>query len=244
MRVNDPLFKTLAVILFVISLSSITSREACAGGKVGLYGLRMEPHKSDAEDFSRTSWGGGLHLVAPIPQLDNILAGTVGFELVQFLSETVEFRDSTTGMLSEQQTEQNYLRVYVGGQIGGHGRGFLRPHAGINLALVYYRISTDFVIPDDDTGDADDTIRQNLREESHTTFGYDVTLGMDINILNKFPVDIGVRYVRSFNLPQQLGEGSVEIHPEYFQIYAGVGVAFSVFGGSKSESEDDWYEDS
>jgi opacity protein-like surface antigen len=207
----------------------------------------MKPHQSDAEDYSRSSWGGGLRVVAPVPQLWDIFAFNGGLEITNFLTETKEFRDRTTGLRTEQQTSQDYWRFYLGGQIGGHGRGFLRPHAGVNLALVHYRIDTDVVIPDDFPGDDDDEIRQEFRRESHTTWGYDFTLGMDFNIINKVPVDVGVRYIKSFNLPQQLGEGSEKIHPEYFQIYLGVGVSFGVFRDlDKSDDEDtgSWYEDS
>jgi hypothetical protein len=31
---------------------------------------------------------------------------------------------------------------------------------------------------------------------------------------------------KSFNVPQQLGDGAVKIHPSYFQIYAGLGLNF------------------
>ena len=249
MRRSHPQCKKLAVILFVVSLFSFYCEDACADGKLGFYVLRMEPYKEDAEDFSRTSWGGGIHVVAPLPNID-IFAGTLGFEFVEFMSETVRFRTSPTGPFAEQQTDQNYMRFYLGAQVGGHGRGFLRPHAGINLALMHYSISTDYVIPDDDPGDEDDTLRQTIREEGELTFGYDFTLGMDINIMNKVPLDIGVRYVKSFNLPQQLGEGSVKIHPEYFQIYAGIGISLGFLQKLNSDEDrdsgqdDDWYEDS
>jgi hypothetical protein len=155
--------------------------------------------------------------VVPVPQLLNFFGGTIGFEGINLLSETVTFRDQVTGLRVEQQTSQNYYRLFISGQVGGHGKGFFRPHAGINLAVVFYGISTDVVIPDDE--DREKEIRQKLRGEHHAVFGYDITLGLDLNFWNKWNLDGGVRYLKSLSLPQQLGEGSEKIHPEYLQVY-------------------------
>ncbi len=195
-----------------------------AAGKAGIYGIRMVPYGDDAKKYSQTSWGVGLHVVAPVPQLWNFLAGVGGIEYVNMLSETTEFQDGLTGLRVEQQTSQHYLRFFIGSQVGGHGNGFIRPHAGVSLALIHYGISTDVVVPDDT--DRENEIRQNLRDEGQTVFGYEITLGVDLNFSNTIALDGGVRYLKTFSLPQQLGEDSVTIHPQYFQIYFGVGVSF------------------
>ena len=122
----------------------------------------MIPQGEDAKNFSRAGFGFGIHLVVPVPQVVNILAGTAGFEYINLLSQTINLRDRYTGLLVEQQTNQNYLRLYIGGQIGGHGNGFLRPHAGMNVALIYYNINTDLVVPDSFN---DNEIVQNVRSE-------------------------------------------------------------------------------
>jgi hypothetical protein len=158
-----------------------------------------------------------------VPQLANILAGTVGLEFINLLEQTIDLRDRTTGLWVEQKTSQNYFRLFLGGQVGGHGNAFFRPHAGMNVALVVYSISTDLVVSD--SWDEDEII-QNVSNESHVVAGYDITLGIDLNFSNKFAIDGGVRYVKSFSVPQQLGEGSVKIHPQYFQIYLGIGIGF------------------
>jgi len=196
-----------------------------AGGKVGLYGIYMVPDGKDAKNYSRPGFGLGLHIVIPTPKLANILAGTAGFEFINLLSKSIDLREPYTGLLVEQNTDQNYMRLYIGAQVGGHGNGFLRPHAGMNLALIYYNISTDLVIPDDY---GDNEIRQNLDSEGHVVFGYDITLGLDLNFSNKFMIDGGVRYLKTFSVPQQLGqEDSEKIHPQYFQIYLGAGVGIN-----------------
>jgi opacity protein-like surface antigen len=217
------------VVLIAVALVVGIGHPATAGGKLGLYGVRMVPYGDDAEDYSKTAWGGGFHVVVPAPQLANVLAGVAGFEYIDFLSSQIDFQDPVTTLRTEQVTSQDYMRFYLGPQIGGHGNGFLRPHAGINVAVVSYGIKTEVRIPDD--YDPDREIRQDLRDERKTVFGYDFTLGLDLNFSNKVAVDGGVRYLKSFSVPQQLGEGSVKVHPQYFQIYLGVAVPFEQFKG-------------
>ena len=215
-------FKSYVILIFIIIIS-ITLSDAVAGGKAGVYGIYMIPRGDDAEDFSRPGLGFGLHIVVPVPQLANILAGTAGLEFINLLSNTARLRDRTTGLLIDQETSQNYFRFFIGAQVGGHGNAFFRPHAGMNVALVVYSISTDLIVADSYTGEE---IRQNVSSESHVVAGYDITLGIDLNFSNKFAIDGGVRYVKSFSVPQQLGEGSEKIHPQYFQVYLGIGLSF------------------
>ena len=124
----------------------------------------------------------------------------------------------------EQQTSQYFGRIYMGPEIGPHGNGTFRPHAGANIALVLYGISTDVVVPDDYNREQE--IRQNLSGEHRAAFGYDVTLGVDINPWSKVSFDVGARFIKSLNVPQQLGAGSEPIHPGYVEGY--LGVAFSL----------------
>jgi hypothetical protein len=223
------------MIFFLLSSSTF------AGGKVGIYGIHMVPRGFDAKDFSRPGYGLGIHVVAPLPQLSNLFAGTAGFEAINLLSETKAYRDQVTGLRVEQQTSQDYMRLFIGGQFGGHGNGFIRPHAGLNLALVFYGISTDVVIPDD--SDRENEIRQRLSDENHAVFGYDITLGIDLNFGNKWNIDGGIRFLKSFSLPQQLGEGSEKIHPEYFQIYLGVGISFTTIQEASACIDDNYFND-
>lgn len=201
-----------------------------ADGKIGIYGTRMVPRGEDAENYSRPGYGGGLHVVAPLPQVSNFLAFTGGFEYINLLSENILVQEWPIRV--EQHTDQHYMRLYAGGRIGGHGNGFIRPYAGVNLALVIYGIDTDMVIPDD--SDEDD-LHQDVDSEYHAVFGSDITLGVDFNFHNKWNIDTGVRYLKSFSVPQQLWEGSEKIHPEYFQFYIGVGVDFHVLRKAASD---------
>lgn len=214
----------MVIIMFVALAAGVQS--TAAGGKVGLYGIHMTPYGPAAKEYSKPGWGAGVHAVLPVPQLANVLAGTVGIEYIQLMSSTTHFVDRVTRLRTEQQTEQSYGRFYLGGQVGGHGNAFIRPHAGANAALVWYNINTDVVIPDDYA--RENEIRQSLRSKTKFAFGYDFTFGIDLNFNNRIALDGGVRYVKSFSVPQQLGEGSVKIHPQYFQAYFGVGVSFEM----------------
>jgi hypothetical protein len=197
---------------------------ANASGKVQLYGLRMTPTGRDASRFSRPCWGGGLAAIAPLPHVHNLLAGVVGLEGTNMLTQTTAFQDTQTGLRVEQQTSQDYFRLYLGGQVGPHGSGLIRPHVGSNVALVLYNIHTDVVVPDD--ANRENEIRQNLRSRTETAFGWDITLGTDLNFTNHWALEGGVRFLKTFGVPQQLGAGSTRIEPAYFQIYLGVGMGF------------------
>ena len=200
------------------------SAQLLAGGKIGVYGIRMVPYGSQAEKVSRQGWGGGFHAVVPFKQVSNLFAFTGGFEIVNFLNETLVFQDPRTQLRIEQRTNQDFFRFYLGGQVGGHGNGFVRPHVGMNLALNLHTISTENVIPDDNDPEKD--IHQKLQDDTKAVFGYDFTLGCDLNFSNTIVLDGGVRYIKSFAVPEQLEGRSEKIYPQYFQIYLGVGMAF------------------
>ncbi len=212
-------------LLPLLLLTIFAAPSLQAGGKVGIYGLRQVPDGDDAKDYSKAGWGGGVHFVAPMQQLHNIFAFAGGFEITNLMNKTIVFYDPYIGDDVEQQTDQNIFRVFLGGQVGGHGNGFIRPHVGINLSLSIYNIRTDAVIKDDNN---EDEIRKELYEDTEVSVGTDITLGCDLNFNNGIALDGGVRYLKSFSVPQQLGGQSEKIHPRYFQVYLGVGVSFAM----------------
>lgn len=203
----------LLVLLVVTVVSHPVAVQA--GISVSFHGIHMDPAGQDAKDFSRASFGGGVHASFSIPQFGDLVAGGLGFEFVNMLSENHDFQDLETGLRVQQQTRQNYYRLYLGPEIGPNGPGFFRPHLGAHVAVVNYDISTDVVVPNDN--DRENEIRQSLRSESRTVFGYDLNAGTDLNFGAWF-VEGGARFAKSFNVPQQLGAGAVTIHPGYVQI--------------------------
>ncbi|MFQ5601030.1 MAG: outer membrane beta-barrel protein [Candidatus Krumholzibacteriia bacterium] len=211
-------------ILLGLSLVCGSAGDSAAGGKMGLHGLFMEPQNSSAEDFSDAGWGLGLHVMYPIPNLHKLLAATFVFDGINLLTDDITFVNQI-GLRIRQSTSQDILRLMVGGEFGPHGRGFIRPHAGLNLGLMIYSINVTLIIPDDFNPER--SIRQELASENSARFGYDATLGLDLNFANAINLDGGMRYVKSFGVPQQFDTGgSIEIHPDYFQIYVGLGIGF------------------
>lgn len=190
--------------------------------KVEIYMLRMDPQGLDATRFSRWGFGGGIEAVMPLPGTYRIVAGTVGFEVVNLLSEARKFRDPTTGLKIEQHTTQNYARLFTGGQLGVHSSGFLRPYVGANVAAVWYGIGSEYVIPDDYDHEKD--IHQQIGSTGHVVFGWDASAGVDLNILDRVSFDLGVRYLHSYAVPQQLGQGAITIEPRYAQYRVGLGL--------------------
>ena len=192
---------------------------AQAGAKVEVYGLRMVPLNVDSRQYSRPGWGLGVQGVAPLPGTATLLAGVAGLEVVNLLSSTRDFQDPLTGLRVEQQTSQNYGRFFVGTQMGSHGSGMLRPYAGVNLALVWYGIGTEVVVPDDYDRERD--IRQHLGSRDEWAFGWDANAGVDLNFGDRWGIDAGARWLHSYGVPQQLGDGAVTIEPGYLQAKVG-----------------------
>ena len=90
------------------------------------------------------------------------------------------------------------------------------------------RRGTHSLVPDDYNRPQE--IRQSLRYENNAAFGYDVNVGLDLNFFGKLSTDGGVRFIKSFNVPQQLGPGAVSINPGYFQIWLGLAMNLSELG--------------
>lgn len=215
-----------ALTFLALTLLPVTA--LATGGKLGLNLIRMVPSGQDAERYSNPGWGAGVQLTVPMRGAASMLAGVLGFEYVNLLSETTTIYEPVTLLRVEQQTNQHIGRLYLGPEIGPHGNGTFRPHAGANIALVFYGISTDVVVPSDPN--RQNEIRQNLRDENRAAFGYDFTLGVDINPWNKVSIDVGARFLKSFNVPQQLGAGSEPIHPGYIQGYLAVALSLGWMG--------------
>ncbi|HSG28885.1 MAG TPA: hypothetical protein VLA34_10425 [Candidatus Krumholzibacterium sp.] len=220
MRLAGRSFLLIAGVVLMISFLCAEAADAGVGLRIGARGIRMDPEGDDAEDYSRPGWGGGLYaLVVPENPL-SLFAGIIGFDFVNLLDQTTEYIDQTTMLRIEQQTSQNYIRLYIGGRLGHQGNGFFRPYAEANIAMINYGIKTDVVIPDD--VNPDNEIRQHLDDENRTVFGYDVTLGLELKASRLFFVDIGAKYLKSFGVVQQLSGDAVEVHPQYIMYFIGM----------------------
>jgi hypothetical protein len=186
--------------------------------KAGIHLIYMEPNGPDAEDYSDPALGLGVHAIFAMPRPLQMFGFVVGAENTFLKEETRESRDSYTGARIQEKISQRYTRLFVGAELGGHGRGFFRPHIGINFAIVNYGFTVAAL-----TFDEEDAITQNFSRDNHWVFGQDITLGLDLRVSRKVFVDVGIRYLKSYREPVQLHEGLTRVHPEYFQVYIAFG---------------------
>ncbi len=187
-----------------------------------LYVTRMDPKDATARDYSRPGWGGGIDLSWPLGGTQGLLAVMGGVEVSSLLSKVKKFQDQLTGLRVEQHTDQFYGRLFVGGQLGPHGNGFLEPYANAAIGLVFYGISTTVVVPDDSNREND--INQLLSSQDEAAFGWSAGTGVNLNF-GRWGVDGGVRFLKQYGVPQQLGDGAVTVQPAYLQYRLGVSLA-------------------
>src|SRR5690349_17247905 len=109
---------------------------ASASPRLVVFGIRQDPADANARDFSRPGYGGGVEFSWPLANTQQFLAVHGGLEAVNLLSGKKVFYDPQTLLRIEQHTDQTYGRFFLGGQMGPHGGGTLRPYVNADLALV------------------------------------------------------------------------------------------------------------
>jgi len=207
---------------FMLCLCALAAPALAATPRITVYGTRIDPEDRSARDFARPGYGGGVDLSLPIRGSEGMLSAIGGIEVTSMLSQVKTFSDRTTGLRVEQHTDQVYGRFFVGGELGPHGNGFLEPYANAAIALVFYGISTNVVIPDD--FNRQNSINQVLRDENEAAFGWSAGTGVNFNF-GRWGVDGGARFLKQYGVPQQLGDGAVTIQPSYVQYRLGVSFA-------------------
>ncbi len=207
----------------VLALALAATPALAVGPRAGLYVSRMDPSDRSARDYARPGWGGGLDVSWPVEGSGGLASVIGGLEFSSLFSTVKEFRDGQTGLRVEQHTDQYYGRLFVGGELGPHGRGFLEPYANLAVGLVLYGISTKVVIPDD--FNRENSINQLLRDQNEAAFGWAAGTGVHLNF-GRWGVDGGVRFLKQYGVPQQLGDGAETIHPAYLQ--GRLGVTFAI----------------
>src|SRR5262249_6144030 len=207
----------VALSLYVLAVPALA-----ATPRATLYVTRLDPADRSARDFARPGWGGGVDVSWPIHGSEGMLSVISGVEAVSLLSKGKTFQDGVTGLRVEQHTDQVYGRLFLGGELGPHGNGALQPYANVALALVVYGISTNVVIPDD--LNRENSINQVLRDENNAAFGWSAGTGLNLNF-GRWGIDGGVRFLKQYGVPQQLGDGAVTIQPSYVQYRIGTSFA-------------------
>ena len=219
-------FWLIGFMLLCLGIATTASAD-----KLGGHLIYMEPNGADAEDYSDGAFGFGIHGVAALPKPFHMLGLSIGLENVELRMQQKDIQDPVTLLTVRHFIRQRYTRFYLGGELGGHGRGFLRPHIGFNFAIINYGYSITVRIPESlNPFDPGNEISQKPIDEQEWALGQDFTLGLDILVHSKAYVDVGVRYLKSYSVPQPLkyapvtvDDEPVKVHPEYFQIYIGGG---------------------
>ena len=209
-------------VLAALALCALAVPAFAAIPRVTIYATRIDPADRAARDYARPGYGGGVDISWPISGSQGMVSGIGGIEITSLLSKVKTFQDQLTGLRVEQHTDQVYGRLFVGGELGPHGNGFLQPYANASLALVFYNINTDVVIPDD--SDRQNDINQHLSGENEAAFGWSAGTGANLNF-GRWGIDGGVRFLKQYGVPQQLGDGAVTIQPSYIQYRLGLSVA-------------------
>jgi opacity protein-like surface antigen len=208
-------------MLCVLWVGVLAAPALAAVPRWGLYGSVMVPSDDEARKYAENSFGAGTDLSWPLHGTEGMLSAIAGFEWTNLNYQLVEFRDANTGLRVEQHTDQSYMRFYLGGELGPHGNGFLQPYANISVALVHYYINTNVVIPND--ADPDNPLVQDVSEQFEFAFGWSGGAGVNFNF-GRWGIDAGVRYLKQYGVPHQLGTGSVTVHPSYFQTRVGIAI--------------------
>ena len=214
--------RRLPMLILLLALVAVPA--SAATSRAGFYVTKMDPSDRSAREFARPGWGGGLDVSWPLDCTGGLLAGIFGVEFSSLLSTVTEFRDGLTGLRVEQHTDQFYGRLFVGGELGPHGNGFIEPYANVAVALVFYGISTHVVVPDDNN--RENSINQLLSEQNEAAFGWSAGTGLHLNF-GRWGVDGGARFLKQYGVPQQLGDGAVTVQPAYIQGRLGVTFAIS-----------------
>jgi hypothetical protein len=210
----------LAALLLATTLFAVPASAAIP--RAGIYVLRLDPSDVNARDFAKPGWGAGVDVSWPLPGTAGLLSAVGGLEAASLFSKVKKFQDPLTGLRVEQHTDQMYGRLFLGGELGPHGNGFLEPYANLAVAVVFYGISSTVVVPDDSNRQND--INQLLSDQNEAAFGWSAGTGVNLN-LGRWGINGGLRYLKQYGVPQQLGDGAVTIQPSYLQYRLGVSIA-------------------
>jgi hypothetical protein len=209
------------IFLLIFAAVFLVSEVSAVPNKAELYVLGRFPSGPEATDHSGEGFGIGACVVSPSHRVAKLFALVVGADYVMLDSKTRGLDWMDYYAETRQVTTQQYARLYFGGEIGGHGHGFFRPHAGVNFAIIGYWIYTRIQEWNYETADWE-TFRPK-RLSFRPSLGYDFSLGTEFNFGDKWSLDLGLRTLRSLFVPLQFGDDAVTIYPQYGEIYLGVG---------------------
>jgi hypothetical protein len=189
--------------------------------RVAVYAMRIDPGAPLKRGAWNSGYGGGADVSWPIPRTQGLLAVFGGAEVSSFYSGVRTVADTASGEVAEHRMDQLYGRFFFGGELGPHGVGTLEPYANLALSTVVYGYFDDVVLT------AGGASRELLVSQHETGVGWAAGAGVNLNF-RRFGLTGGVRYLRQFGTPRQLGNDAVVIEPEYMQYRFGITVPFPV----------------
>lgn len=227
--------RSLSATLLLLLLPPASAQAADISGRLALYGTHLSS-TGDVDEFTDGAWGGGLAVMAVIPGAGNLLGVDLGVEAARFEKTTIVYQPTPFDFRRELTNSQDLFRLFLGLQVGPHGHGFLQPYAAVHGTLVNHSINTTLTEPDDVNPDLTHT--QTSGEGDWGT-GYDLTLGTNLNFWDRFGIQGGVRYLRTFGLNEPLGDEAKTIDPEYVEVFLGASITFDYLDRLAAEAEDE-----
>jgi hypothetical protein len=189
--------------------------------RVAVYAMRIDPGAPLRQGAWNSGYGGGAEVSWPIPGTQGLFAAYGGAEVSSFYSGVRTVADSASGERAEHHMDQLYGRFFAGGELGAHSDGTLEPYANLALATIVYGYFDDVKLT------AGDASQELLVSEHEVAMGWSAGAGVNLNFAH-FGVTGGVRYLRQFGTPRQLGNGTVPIQPAYMQYRIGITAPFPV----------------
>ena len=188
---------------------------------VAVYAMRLDPGAPLKKGSWNSGYGGGFDVSWPVTRTQGLLALVGGAEASSFYSGVRTEVDTASGERAEHHMDQLYGRVFFGGELGPHASGTLEPYANLALSTIAYGYFDDVQIT------AGDASRELLVSQHELAVGWSAGAGVNLNF-RRFGMTGGVRYLRQFGTPRQLGNGAVKVEPRYMQYRVGVTVPFPI----------------
>jgi len=200
----------------VLAGACMVCAPAFAESRGTFYALMLDPSGNEARELNDSGWGFGAEMAIPLISTNEVVALEAGFDMGNLDSGTSEATDPGGGVLTVFETSQDYYRVFGGAEVGGKPDARVRPHLGLQLALVRQEVSTIFF-------DTVSGLSGIVGSESSTRLGYGLAGGMGIRVTAKTSIDGGVRYLKGFGIevPTEVGS-TTTVRPDYLQFYLGV----------------------
>ena len=221
MRSRFPALAPLCLALLALPAAAAGRSEQGGIPRVAVYAMRIDPGVPLRQGAWNSGYGAGADVSWPIARTQGLLAVFGGAEVSSLHSGVHTVVDTTSGDHTRHDMDQLYGRFFFGGELGPHGDGTLEPYANLALSMIVYGYADDVQISN---GGATSEL---LVSQHEVGVGWSAGAGMNLNF-SRFGFTGGVRYLRQFGTPRQLGNDTVLIRPDYMQYRIGLTVPFPV----------------